>query len=220
MVMDSENFVAPRTVALIDRFPTIRTGLRVLLTNRLGNIRILEASEVSRFYKAHRKEVPDLIFIGLSQVEDADNFELLLQLRGLYPDAKVIVQDLVPVPRLVPQYFHAGISGYLTIKTSEYELGECISNVLNGKRYIDNEGLILLLDSVPAQVSKPILPRKLTMREIEIANYMIQGAKVSEIAGILGRQLSTISTIKKNIYRKLHVSNLIELNAVIIGSHH
>ena len=51
----------------------------------------------------------------------------------------------------------------------------------------------------------------LSPRELEIAYYMYLGMRVKDISKLLGIKSNTISTIKKNLFYKLEIKNIIEL---------
>jgi DNA-binding NarL/FixJ family response regulator len=52
---------------------------------------------------------------------------------------------------------------------------------------------------------------KLTVREIQVAFYIVEGISTNIIAEKLGVKPNTISTFKKNIFKKLEVSSVVEL---------
>jgi len=54
-------------------------------------------------------------------------------------------------------------------------------------------------------------PKQLSKREKEICILLIKGKSTNEIANQLNIKSNTVSTIKKKIYYKSNVSNLIEL---------
>ena len=52
---------------------------------------------------------------------------------------------------------------------------------------------------------------KLSLREEEVLSYILPGKKIIEISAILGLKKNTISTHKKNIYKKIGVATMIDL---------
>ena len=49
---------------------------------------------------------------------------------------------------------------------------------------------------------------------MDILGYLVQGKATKEISTLLNLQLSTISTHKFRIFRKLNVTNIVELIAL------
>jgi len=61
--------------------------------------------------------------------------------------------------------------------------------------------------------------RYLAKREQQIANYLLKGMKTKEIALMLAIKPNTVSTIKKNVFFKLGVGNLVELLRLAMEHH-
>lgn len=106
----------------------------------------------------------------------------------------------------------------LTSKQVEEEIFiKNIEGVLNGKQvlcHLSQEALMTEIsfkrDSQKAMERK-LTSEKLTSRETQIMNLVILGTKTSAIAKELNLQMSTVSTIKSSIFRKLNVNNSIDL---------
>jgi DNA-binding NarL/FixJ family response regulator len=62
-------------------------------------------------------------------------------------------------------------------------------------------------ENAPKTISK-----KLTNREAQIAELMLKGEKLTEIGKTLHLKISTISTVKARIFKKLGITNLLELD--------
>lgn len=204
------------TIALIDKHPITRRGLFLLLKNQFKEAVILQSESILTFYKLFRNQDPDLIILGISQDINDNNIGFINFIRQNYPKGPIILYDENPGSSLVFHYLKTGIFGYLSKQNNILELTECIESVLNGKRYICNEILNLILSQHLTE-KKDIYKDNglLTSREYEIAHYLSQGMKTSLIAQTLGRKMSTISTIKTNIFKKLQVGNILELRALM-----
>lgn len=112
------------------------------------------------------------------------------------------------------QLYRMGISGYLYGGQNISELIRCIDQIKEGKNYV-SEGildLLLLCVSSPDADRETRSPKALlTPNEFEVARSLSQGKKVKEIADESGRKCSTISTIKRRIYKKLGIENALHL---------
>ena len=51
----------------------------------------------------------------------------------------------------------------------------------------------------------------LSSREVEVANYLMEGKGTNFIAKELGIKANTVSTIKKKVFTKLGISSSVEL---------
>ena len=57
--------------------------------------------------------------------------------------------------------------------------------------------------------------KKLSAREGEVAKYLMAGKGTNFIAKELGVKANTISTVKKNIFKKLGINSSVELYMLI-----
>ena len=97
--------------------------------------------------------------------------------------------------------------GYLLKNTDKKELTEAIKSVIEGKRYLPKKiSDILLNDSIGIQNSNYFIP-KLTVREKEILNLIIQEFTTEEIAVKLFVSTKTVESHRSNLIQKLGVKN-------------
>lgn len=59
--------------------------------------------------------------------------------------------------------------------------------------------------------NKDFMTKNLSKREKEVCDLLINGNTTTEIAKVLNIKSNTVSTIKKTIYYKKNVSNIIQL---------
>lgn len=207
-------------IAVIDKHPISRAGLISFLNTRFEDADIIESENVTSFQEAHPGQNPDLIILGINQSANAANINFITTVskrKKTQPAGTVIVYDEKPNFSMIIHYLKAGLRGYITKQNSLDEIKQCIGAVLNGKRYVCDEVMQLILDSY--YVEESILREghfpPLTPREFEIAKYLIKYTKTSVIAKTLGVTSSTVSTIKNTIFKKLDVDNIQNLKEVI-----
>ncbi|WP_254560539.1 response regulator transcription factor [Dyadobacter diqingensis] len=200
-------------IAIIDKYPLLRSGLKYFLKKHYAKAIVVESRSVSSF-KEESLGQEDLIIIGISQSAQDDNLELIREVKRLYPMVKFIGFDENPEPSMVVAYIKAGIRGYLTKQTDISQLQECIAQVLEGKIYMSQEIMEVIMEAesnlIERREKRANLSR-LTAHEYKIARYLSEGMKTGEIAGVLNRKPSTVSTIKSKIFFKLRVDNVIKL---------
>ena len=204
-------------IVLIDKHPILRTGLAFFLKDHFNEATILESDSVTTFHESYRDQKPDLIILGISQDSTGNNLSFINIVKKKYPKASIVLYDEKPGTSMVFHYLKAGIKGYLSKQNNLTELIDCISDVLKGRRYICNEVLEIILNGNFVEKNTSMDENmSLTSREYEIAQYLSQGMKTSLIAQTLGRKMSTISTIKTNIFKKLDVDNILKLREVLL----
>lgn len=57
-------------------------------------------------------------------------------------------------------------------------------------------------------------PRSLSPRELDVAEYLVQGRSMSEIAWALGLSIGTVSRMSRDVLRKLNISRRSDLSAI------
>lgn len=198
-------------VAIIEDSTIFRIGLKVLLERRYEEIKVLEASNGEGYEERLVEFGPDLILLGTPAEEKIDGFVLVGKFKKLFPSAPVIVFDALGDYNHAIRFIKGQANGYLSKIDSEEELWACIDAVMNGKNYVCQGIQESILDFLTMDQSYTKVYKKLSQREFEIANQIIEGVKTSVIADKLGLKSSTVSTIKSKVYVKLGVTNAIEL---------
>ena len=102
--------------------------------------------------------------------------------------------------------------------SEEEEIKEALTTFIQKGEYFSELSRNLLVQFVynPNLIS-PL--SSLTKREMEIAEMYAEGYGNLEIANNLNIKQNTVSTIKKNIFEKLKIENLVEL-IELIKTHH
>lgn len=207
------------TIVVINAQPILRKGLSLVLKNHFSDAVILETESISSFSTEHPDVKPDLFIIGQTGNNESNDLKLIVSLKKTFSDGKVVIYEGDQTN--IINYFKVGIQGYVSKQAEVEELISCINDVLKGKVFLSHEAMIqfLVKDSPASANPKASFALKnsksLTSREYEIARYLSDGLSTSLIAQKLERKSSTISTIKKNVYKKLNISNIVELRKIL-----
>ena len=152
---------------------------------------------------------PDILILDLN-LKEWDGFTLLEELRKTNASIKVLILTMYQDPDLINKAKELKANGFLPKNISNEELIEALSQVENGHFFIPL--------SLRQQLSQQELLRdqfvdrlKLTRREIEIIQSIAKGLSSVQIADLLNVSTHTIETHRKNIFRKLNISNVAEL---------
>ena len=104
----------------------------------------------------------------------------------------------------------AGAAGYLTKNKAARELISAIQTIATGRKYISPqlaEQLAINLESD----SRELPHESLSNREYQVMCMIASGKSVNEVAGELALSVSTISTNRARILRKMHMKKNAEL---------
>ena len=202
---------------LADDHSLIRQGVEFLIEEIGFEGDIFHASTLQKVLEA----------VGMRQIEivvidaifpDGNSLNIISDIRSLKPDIKILVFSGVDESTQSIKYINAGANGFLSKLSEESEIKEAILKIHQTGKYISSITQGVLIDSL--QNRSTINPlQKLTERELEIAELYAKGYGNLEIANNLNVKQNTISTIKKRIFDKLHIENVVDLADLIKNYH-
>lgn len=142
-----------------------------------------------------------------SNISDFTNVTTLHRIRRKFPSLKTIVlgdEDRNPV---MLEFLKKGVEGVCMKSITQHDFLHAYATIMQGKKYLDhNMAEYLLTDlAVESRIGT------LSARESQITTLLVQGLRTADIAKQLNLAVSTVSTIKFNIYRKMCVNNVVEL---------
>lgn len=200
-----------RKILIIDDHYIVRQGLKQILVSTFQQIIVDEAVNGEDALKRITKTDYDIVLLEIA-LPDIDGFELLAQLMKLRPKSKILVLSMYCEENYVVQAIKLGASGYLTTNGSPWELVMAIKTVLSDKKYFGTnvvENLFFNLDKEPQEK----MPHELlTPRELQVLRMLATGKRLKRIADELSLSLSTVSTYRIRILKKLNL----QTNADII----
>jgi DNA-binding NarL/FixJ family response regulator len=201
--------------AIIDYNVIMRTGICTIMTTDFNYMNVLEFDSVTSILATYSLTPPDLIIVAHRCVNNIQGQVALL--RNHFKLSAIAVYDIAADTNIIRDYINAGAIACVSQIANASDFASCIQSVTKGKRYISPDFQELVLSEVLRKNSKP--NRALSIRENEVANYLSTGESITSIAKTLDRSMSTISTIKKNIYKKLEIDNIVDLNIYLTNNH-
>lgn len=161
--------------------------------------------------------IPKLLQKGIDvllfdfDTEGGITLEDLSKVHRIDPQVKVIMVSSNQDPVVVNRTVRHGVSGYLFKECDEGEIINAVKFACRGDRFFCNRVLDILLDKKKAGEESDCLPTRLSKRELEIVELITEGLTANEIADKLCLSVHTVSTHRKNIFRKLGVRSTAEL---------
>lgn len=146
----------------------------------------------------------DFTTIDFEGIDDFRNF------RQRYPQLAILVITN-SISRLeFTELTRFGIKNIIYKTVEKDELFSAIEATLKGKKYYSDEILDLFLEQNETRYIEED-SRQLTVSEMEIVKLIVGGLTTKEIASTRNISYHTVNTHRKNILRKLEVSNSSEL---------
>lgn len=198
---------------IADDHPIFLQGLRTTLSqNRLLPIEIIGVyNNGNQVLETITKERIDLLVMDLN-LGDLDGFELIKRLRSRHPDLGIQILSRYNETKMVKAALQAGANAYILKTGRPEELFQSIKSILNqttfvGKGVEVNESRGLNGKGLHSFEDKFVKKYYLTKREIQILRLITQAKSNKEIAKDLFISDQTVSVHRKNIMRKIGVSN-------------
>ncbi len=156
-----------------------------------------------------RKGIDVLLFDFDS--EGSISLDDLDRVHRIDPQVHVIMVSSHQEPAKVNRAMRQGVSGYLFKECDESEIINAVKFAKKGDRFFCNRVLDILVDTRRQENDPDCLPTRLSKRELEIVEQIVQGGTANEIAAKLCLSAHTVTTHRKNIFRKLGVRSTTEL---------
>lgn len=197
------------TFLLADDHSLIRQGIEILIEDVGFKGNILHASNLSQLLEIVTTHTVEIAIID-AHFPDGNSLNILPEIRRIKPDIKIMMFTGVDENTQALKYINAGANGFISKLSDEKEIMQAILKMKEDGEYISPSVQSLLMNSIRNRsLVNPLF--SLTERELEIAKMYAKGYGNLEIANNLNIKQNTVSTIKKRIFDKLNIDNIVEL---------
>ncbi|MDE2598726.1 MAG: response regulator transcription factor [Rhodocyclaceae bacterium] len=190
-------------ILVADDHAIIRDGLKQIIAFNSDMQVVGEAGDGDEVLQQLRKTPCDLLLMDLS-MPGKSGIALIQQLKASYPKLVVLVLSMHQESQYAVQAIRAGASGYITKSMASQQLIEGIRKTARGGNFIS----AAVAEKLVQQIQQPEnqLPHaRLTSREFQIFQMLVEGRSVNEIADALSLSNKTVSTHKANIQQKMEI---------------
>ncbi|PXY38811.1 DNA-binding response regulator [Flavobacterium cheongpyeongense] len=192
-------------IAITDDHPIVIEGIKTMLYSN-KEIQLQQSFENIKDTIESINSSINVLLLDIN-LPDGNGINACKDLLKKHPDLKIIALTNFEDSIFIKQILKNGAMGYLLKNTSKKELIEAIKEVANGNRYLPKHIQdILLNDSIGINQTSSFIP-KLTQREKEILQLIIQEFTTEEIAVKLFISAKTVDSHRSNLIQKLGVRN-------------
>lgn len=163
-----------------------------------------------------KEKDPDLLILDLNMPEK-DGLDVIEIVRSQNKKIRILALTVYDESKIVKSAFKSGVDGYILKNVGMDELWQAIAEVMAGRTFLGkgvrlNTTIEELKRKIEAQSRFPsedkfIKKYNLTKRELEILKLITHALSNKEIGKVLYISDQTVSVHRKNIMRKLGVSN-------------
>jgi DNA-binding NarL/FixJ family response regulator len=193
--------MTPTEVVIADDHPVLRHGLQALLSNEPDIAIVAEATTGEEAAGLCVDRQPDVLLLDLSMPGQSAR-DTVSQVRERAPETGIIVLTAYRDPAAARDLLGLGARGYVLKDDAPEAVGEAIRAVLSGRRWC-SAGIVWS----PHDEAEPAGTPRLTDREQELMELLVQGHDVNGIAETLVLSGQTVRNYLHTLYRKLGVTS-------------
>jgi DNA-binding NarL/FixJ family response regulator len=191
------------TVLLVDDHSLVRRGFRKILEDEADITVVGEASDGKEAVRLAQELQPELIVMDCA-LPGMNGLAATRKILAANSEIAILMLSMHSEETWVRQALDAGARGYMLKSAVDLELVSAIRRVLKGE---------IVLDAQVAQLAtlKGERASGLTVRELEILQFIVDGQSNKEIAAKLGLSANTIAVHRANIMDALGIHKTAEL---------
>lgn len=212
----------PITVLLADDHDVVRKGMKMLLEDEESVKVIGEASDGLDAIEKVKALSPNVVILDLTMPK-MTGIEAAKIISEEYPDVRILIFSMHNNREYIINSVENGASGYLLKDTGKEELMRAINVVSEGRKYFPPEISEVIIDELLSKTtgnqpdtSRPIF-QKITPKEKQILEHIVQGYNSREIADKLFLSIRTVDNHRANMMKKTKAKNTADLVKMAIG---
>lgn len=200
-------------VVLIEDNRLVREGITSVL-NRFRDIRVV-ASEPSEHEALLEEVSPNVVLLDVG-LETGDSMEIARKVMEDFPEAHLIVMDLLPASDDIVDFISLGVSGFIVKDAALDEVVGTIRAVAAGVDVLPEVMTATLFseiakEAVSAGGTHHEESVQLTPREGEVIELIAEGLSNKAVAKELHISIHTVKSHMRNIMEKLNLHSRLQL---------
>ncbi|WP_226646315.1 response regulator [Microbulbifer variabilis] len=203
-------------VLVVDDHDLVRMGISRMLSD-VEDIEVVgEANCGEEALEFVREAAVDVILMDV-KMPGMGGLEATRKLLNRCPQVKVVAVSALDDDLFPGRLMQAGAMGYVTKGADLEEMVRAIHTVMNGGVFISNSmATKMALRNVSGQSDSLSPFEKLSKRELQTADMIVNGAKVAEIAKSLSVSPKTVNSYRYRIFEKLNINSDVELTLLAV----
>lgn len=198
---------------LADDHLIVRQGIQMIIEDMYENSVFNHVSTLNQLKEEIMGNRYDVLILDV-QFPDGNSLSLIPEIKKFQPELKILIFTSLEEENHSLRFLEAGADGFLAKLSEENEIKEAIRSIIEtGEYHSDFTQKLLKVSKHSPHLLNPF--KRLTERELEIADLYAKGYGNLEIANFLSIKQNTVSTYKKRIFEKLGIDNLVELIELI-----
>lgn len=189
---------------LVDDHPVILEGIKNIIQSFREIDKIYTASTGEKALEQLSSHTINICIIDI-ELPDISGFDLIDQIRSLYPDIRIIIETMHNEIWSIRRMIESEADAIVLKQSDPDELHKAVCAVANGEKYYCRYVQQYQKDKQPGS------DKDLSKRELEVLKYIAKGMKSNEIAEILYISVNTVEFHRKQIMMKLYARNVSDM---------
>lgn len=202
-------------ILVADDHGIVRMGLIQIINRLRPSAVISEVEDFKSLYQLLSKSEFDLAIIDVN-MPNGSMQEAIDYIKIHHPKLKILVFSSQDEELYAMRYLKMGADGFLNKLSSQDKINQALNAMLDKGRYMSEEVTNSMFNSSMKgnqDASSPL--EKLSNRELQIANKLVEGLPIKELSIQLNLHSSTISTYKNRVFEKLEIQSIPELVEIL-----
>lgn len=196
-------------VVIADDHHLVRQGI-VKLLDGAGDLEVVGEADNGRDAIGLVESLhPDVLVLDLAMPQ-FDGLDTLAQIGGMDFKPQTVILSMHADPGLIRQALKAGALGYVVKQSVADELLAAVRAVTNGSMFLSADIAGVIVSDVFDKRPQNLLDR-LSPREREVVQHVVEGYSTREIAESLRTSVKTVEKQRRDAMRKLEVDNVASL---------
>ena len=198
------------TVFLADDHAVVRDGLRYLLEAQPDIDVVGDAANGRLTLQLVKQLCPDVTVMDIAMPE-LNGIDATHQICRDCPSTQVIILSMYSTTEQVNRALSAGALGYVPKESAGIEVVNAVRAVHSGHHYLSQKLSDRLIDDYLHQrdaADEPSTLERLTPREREVLQLVVEGKSSAEIASTLSLSVKTVETYRSRLLHKLEISDI------------
>ncbi len=203
-------------VALIEDNRLVREAL-VSVLNRASDINAV--AEAPNGHPLLFKDSPDVVLLDLG-LENGDSLRVARDVLRDFPNARIIVMDLLPAHEELQEFVSAGVCGFIMKDARLDVVLNTIRSVASGLKVLPDQMTATLFSEIAKElVTRGASPEhegvRMTPREREVIDLVAEGLSNKAIGSELDISVHTVKSHLRNIMEKLTLNSRLQIAAYV-----
>jgi DNA-binding NarL/FixJ family response regulator len=197
-------------VLIADVHAIVLDGLRAVL-GLVPDISIV--AQARNGHEAVRRAIdlrPDVVVMEVLMA-GLNGIDATQEIRKACPSCKVVILSVHSEGQYVYSALRAGADGYLVKDAESAEVAAAIRSVHMGTRYLSKRITESIIDDIVAGAELRSPLERLSLRERQIIELVVESKSSARIAEILGLSVKTVDTYRSRMMHKLKVDDVQQL---------